>query len=79
MSLADWWWLIERYEIMTFVTIMSNTEQLMWTPKNLEIDIGLFVRPFSPVSWVAILTTTVIITICIFMTQYAIPTTEDAN
>jgi hypothetical protein len=79
MSVSVWWWLRERYEMMSFVIIISYDELLVWKTTNLEIDFGLFVRPFSTQSWVAILSLFAIATICIFLNQYVIPHTEDSN
>jgi hypothetical protein len=79
-SLSDWWWLSERYDLLSFVTISSCSNLLVRTPTNVDIDFGLFVRPFSHESWLAILSLTAIATIvCVFMTQNAIPNTKDRN
>jgi hypothetical protein len=42
MSLSDWWWLIERYKLMSFVTINSFNDLLVWNPTSLDIDFGLY-------------------------------------
>jgi hypothetical protein len=79
MTISDWAWLRERYGLMSFVTVNTYTDIIMWTSTNMEIDFGLLVRPFSPESWLAIVSLYAIITICIFITQYGIPYSEDTN
>jgi hypothetical protein len=79
MSLSAWIWTTERYEIMSFVTIITTNGLIVWTPTKQEIDFGLFVRPFSPESWVAISMMTIIATTCIMITQYVIPNADGTN
>jgi hypothetical protein len=50
VSLGAWSWLRERYGLLSFVSIVSNNDLLLWTPTKQKFDIGLFVRPFSPSS-----------------------------
>jgi hypothetical protein len=79
MSLSAWVWMTERSEIMSLVTIITTNNVIVWTQTNQEIDYCLFVRPFSPASWVAILLMTIIATTCIFITQYVIPNADCTN
>jgi hypothetical protein len=79
MSLCSWFRTIERYEIMSLVTIITTNDLIVWTQTNQEMDYGLFVRPFSPESWVAISLMTIIATTCIFITQYVIPNADGTN
>jgi hypothetical protein len=83
VSIGSWWMIRERYELLSFATIFSSKEILVWTPTN-QIDFGLFVRPFSPESWLAITSLIAIISTCLCMTQYVVhtyyvPFTEDTN
>jgi hypothetical protein len=79
MTLSAWWWIRERYDLMSFVIITTNDELLVWTSANLEIDFGLFVRPFSAQSWAAMSSLIAFATIFILMNKYVIPHTEDSN
>jgi hypothetical protein len=79
MSLSPWLRTLERYEIMSFVTIITTNDLIVWTPTDQEIDFGLFVRPFSAESWVAISLMTIIATTCRFTTQCVIPNADSTN
>jgi hypothetical protein len=79
LCLSAWHWMTERYEILTFVPVYSKKQVLVWTPKNSLIDFGLVTRPFTEDSLMAIFLMTLIVTLCIFVTYFIIPNTENSN
>jgi hypothetical protein len=79
MSLSSWIRTTQNSDMMYSVTIISTNDLIVWTPTNQEMDFGLFVRPFSPESWLAISLLTIIATACIFITQYVIPNADGTN
>jgi hypothetical protein len=79
LCLSAWLWMAERYEILKFVPVYSTKQVLVWTPKNSEIDFGLVTHPFTNDSWVAIFVMSLILTLCIFVTYFIIPSTKNTN
>jgi hypothetical protein len=65
LNLAAWVWSLDRYGLLSFVSIISITNVLMWTPKTKETDFGFFLNPFTYDSWIAILSMTTLTTIVI--------------
>jgi hypothetical protein len=77
VCLSDWRWIIERYDLLSFVNTISSKELLIWTPADQEIDFGLFARPFTRESWAAILLMAALVITCTLMTRFAIPNTRN--
>ena len=44
ISLSAWDWNFDRYGLMDFFSISSDSLLLAWTPKPPEVDNGLFIR-----------------------------------
>jgi hypothetical protein len=78
-SLGEWNWWIERYELLSFVNIITDQSILLWTPMDRQIDFGLYLRPFTDHSWIAIIIMTTMATMGIFVAHYVIPCTIDTN
>ena len=51
LSLNSWTYFPERQELLDFVTYGSESGVLALTPKYAEIDMGLFLRPFTKEAW----------------------------
>ena len=49
---AGWKWLIDRYELMDFVGIQVNRGVLVTSLKPPNLDLSLFIRPFTIQSWI---------------------------
>jgi hypothetical protein len=73
LNLADWIWSLKTYGLLSFVSINSITRVLIWTPKTKEIDFGLFVRPFTGDSWIAVLSMTTLTLFAIASVHYIMP------
>jgi hypothetical protein len=73
LSLTAWRWTLERYGFISCVSIISISNVLIWTPKIKDTDFGLFVRPFTGESWIAIFGTTTMTTIVIAVVHYVMP------
>ena len=56
ISLSRWVFNSERFNVLDLVTVTEDTRELVLTPQNEKIDVGLFVRPFTADAWVTILT-----------------------
>ena len=67
ISLSTWVWNIERNNLLDFVPILSDRVMLATTPKNPEIDITLFLRPFTKEAWQGIGLTLIFIVLCIMI------------
>lgn len=55
MSLSVYFWLFERRDLLDFVPIVKETTVLSALPKNPDIDLSLFIRPFRSDAWEGIL------------------------
>ena len=44
LSVSSWIWNIDRSDIVQFAPISKHNNMLVWTPKNLATDFGLFTR-----------------------------------
>ena len=64
-------WNIERYGLLDFVSTSTNFVVLALTPQPPEVDMGLFIRPFTDEAWYGIGVIFIIILIVI-ITPYAI-------
>ena len=49
---AEWVWIIDRYELVDFVSVYSNGYVLISSQKPKDLDFGLFIRPFTNKSWI---------------------------
>ena len=54
ISLSQWVWNLERYELIDFVSTTTSFPCLALTPHAPEVDFGLFVRPFRNDAWAGI-------------------------
>jgi hypothetical protein len=77
LNLAAWAWYLERYGLTSFVSIISITKVLIWTPKTKEHDFGFFFHPFTRDSWIAILSMTTLTTIVIAAVHYIMPSGKE--
>jgi hypothetical protein len=73
LNLAGWAWPVVGYGLISCVNIASITNVLIWTPKTKETDFGLFVRPFTGDSWIAIFSTTTLTAIVIAVVHNVMP------
>ena len=55
LSLSQWNYDLERDHLIDFVSVGSARLQLAFMPQPEEFDVGLFLRPFTHESWMAIL------------------------
>jgi hypothetical protein len=76
MSLADWAWHVERYNLLSFVAFLEVKAVLAWTPKNPKTDFGLFTRPLTRDSWVAVWMVTFILALSVVATHNRMPDTN---
>ena len=51
MSLSQWVWIADRYNLVDFISTSSDYFLLALTPKPPEIDYGLFIRCFTDDAW----------------------------
>ena len=72
-SISAWDWNLERSNVVQFVLVTKNNRILVWEPKNPEIDFGVFIRPITADSWVAIILTTCFTLSLIAFTSVCIP------
>jgi hypothetical protein len=77
--LSSWSWIRDRYDLLSFAIIISMKSVLLWSPKNPEIDFGLFIRPFTDDAWVAIFCMAAVVVVCILFTYRVLPNTEHTN
>ena len=61
MSLSQWYYIYERNDLCDFVITTADYRHLALTPQPPEVDTGLFIRPFTDDSWLAILGMTLVI------------------
>ena len=73
MSLTPWTWLHKRRDVLDFVQMIKQNRILVWEPVNPEVDFGLFLRPITAESWVAILATALVILSCIVFVKFSLP------
>jgi hypothetical protein len=76
LCLSSWGWYIDRYNLLSFVAFVFGKVNLVLTPKNPEIDFGLFTRPFTHNSWTAVWFTTFIMAVSITVVQRTVPNTH---
>ena len=77
MSLTPWTWLHKRRDILQFVLMIKQNRILVWEPHNPDVDFGLFLRPITSESWLAILTTGFVIISCIVFVKTSVPLLSD--
>ena len=51
MSLSQWIWNSDRYELLDFISTTNSYDCLALTPSPPEVDFGLFIRPFRDDAW----------------------------
>ena len=51
ISLCQWVWLSDRYGLVDFISTTADFHLLALTPRAPEVDLGLFVRPFTIDAW----------------------------
>jgi hypothetical protein len=76
LCLSQWAWYIDRYGLLSFVSFRNGKTVLALTPKKPETDFGLFTRPFTHDSWVAIWLATFIMIVFIIGAHYFKPDTH---
>ena len=64
-SLSAWMWTHDRYGMMSFSTVVKSTGMLLLTPQPPEVDILLYIRPFTDDSWAAIGAVMLVILFCL--------------
>jgi hypothetical protein len=65
IGMANWVWNDERDDFLDFVSTGFEQNLLALTPKPTELDMGLFIRPFTNEAWKGIMATFGIIMCCI--------------
>ena len=70
MSLSQWVWVLDRYELLDFVSTTPSYVILALTPSPPEIDLGLFIRPFRNYAWYGI-GIVILVSIILVMVPYA--------
>jgi hypothetical protein len=78
-SLCTWEWTFERFDLMSMTPVLTGGAVLALTPKNPEIDLGLFIRPFTKESWGAIGLMIIAALICILLPYIAISYVESTT
>ena len=61
-SISSWFWIADRFDLVEFYETGFNQMMLVIEPKMPEIDMGLFIRPFTEEAWKGILATFVSLT-----------------
>ena len=61
-SISSWFWIADRFDLLEFYETGFNQMILVIEPKMPEIDMGLFIRPFTEDAWKGILATFVSLT-----------------
>ena len=79
VSISAWDWNLERSNVVQYVLVTKNNKILVWEPKNPKIDFGIFLRPITSESWVAILVTTCLTLSLIAFTTIYIPSAESSD
>ena len=79
MSLSPWQWVLERDNFVQFVLVIKSKQILVWEPKNPVIDFGLFIRPITTDSWLAICLTASVIITCLGLIGYFVPYLKDSD
>ena len=51
ISLCQWVWLSDRYGLVDFISTTPDSHLLALTPRAPEVDLGLFIRPFTIDAW----------------------------
>ena len=51
ISLSQWVWNSDRYNLVDFISTCSDNFLLALTPKPPDVDTGLFIRPFTNDAW----------------------------
>ena len=51
ISLCQWVWNYERYGLVDFVSTSADANLLALTPSQPQVDLGLFIRPFTNEAW----------------------------
>ena len=60
ISLNQWFWKFDRYELLDFVGTNSDYDALAITPSPPEVDFQLFIRPFKHETWLGLSVTLII-------------------
>ena len=55
LSLSQWLWNPAREELLDFIGTTTDSVVVVMTPSPLEIDIGLFIRPFKNEAWIGVI------------------------
>ena len=67
MSISSWFWIADRFDLVEFYETGFNQMMLVIEPKMPEVDMGLFIRPFTQEECKGILITFVVVTVCILI------------
>jgi hypothetical protein len=67
IGMANWGWFYERDDYLDFVSTGFDQKLLALTPKQTQLDMGLFIRPFTKEAWNGIVATIAIILCCILI------------
>ncbi len=73
MSLCDWFYIIERNELMDFAPTHFDHMFLVLTPQPAKLDLNLFLRPFQTDTWILILTLLAMMCITSYLVRYCLP------
>jgi hypothetical protein len=67
IGMGNWVWNYERDDFLDFVSTGYDQNLLALTPKPTELDMGLFIRPFTNEAWKGIMVTFAIVLCCILI------------
>ena len=77
LSMSSWDWILERQNVLQFVLVSKTQKILVWEPKNPEIDFGIFIRPITSDSWLAIFITICVTLLCIAFVSICHPSISE--
>ena len=52
LNTAEWVWILDRYELVDFISMYTNGYVLLSSPKATNFNMRLFIRPFTSKSWI---------------------------
>ena len=79
LSISSWVWTAERAELAQFIPIVKERFVLVWSPQRPETDFGLFTRPLTNDSWVAIFFMTSTVALGVAASHFLSPREETSG
>ena len=79
VSLSQWTWNLPRRDILDFVTVYTERMILALTPRQPEVDMGLFIRCFRDEAWYASLIVISMVVVAVIIPFFFLDNFDNSN